>query len=109
MATYHKRPTEYKEAELAPDVDLEALVAGTPLTVVAVYIPEDGTGLVEVGSSAVAVAGISVTWRAGQFLRVAAAPGAPLVLALTDRSVCKIPDCVEGSKHSPLELNVLHP
>lgn len=94
MATYHKRPTEYKEVELTPDVDLEAFVAGTPLTVVAVYIPEDGTGLVELESSSLDAAGISVTCKAGQFLRMTDAPGAPLELALTDHSLADNPDYV---------------
>src|SRR5690606_40131884 len=46
-----KRPTQYREIELSPNVDLDEFVAGTPYVVETVLIPESGTGLVEITSS----------------------------------------------------------
>ena len=94
MATYQKRPTQYREIELSPNVDLDEFVAGTPYVVETVLIPESGTGLVEITSSSLDAAGISVTCKAGQFLRLTDAPGFPLELALTDQSLADNPDYV---------------
>src|SRR5690606_41200109 len=58
MVTYQKRPTQYKEVELLPDVDLNPFVEGAPLTVGTVLIPEEGTGLVEIISESLDAAGI---------------------------------------------------
>jgi len=94
MVTYQKRPTQYKEVELLPDVDLNPFVEGTPLTVGTVLIPEEGTGLVEIISESLDAAGISTTCRAGQFLRLTDAPGLPLELSVTDHSLADNPDYV---------------